>query len=58
MPCKAANRPPAAKAAMLKAGGSVSATTRLCNFSRLFGAAFFFPFIIERKRKINHFQRA
>lgn len=57
MPCKAAIRPPAATAAMLKAGGSVSATTRLCNFSRLFGAAFFF-FIIERKRKINHFQRA
>lgn len=39
--CEAVNRPAAAKAAMLNAGGSVSATTRLCIFSRLFGAASF-----------------
>lgn len=48
MPCEAANRPAAAKAAMLNTGDSTSATTRLCNFSRLFGGAFF---VYHREKK-------
>lgn len=50
VPCEAANRPAAAKDEMLKAGGSVSATTRLCNFSRLSGDAFF---LYHREKKKN-----
>jgi len=54
VPCEAANRPAAAEAAKLNAGGSVSAMTRLGNFSGLFGAAFF---VYHREKKINNFQR-